>query len=278
MRKQQTIQSKFSYTGIGLHTGQDVTITCKPLSVNQGIIFKRVDLEDQPEIEAKVENIVSTQRCTTIGQADWQINTIEHLMSALNALRIDNLLVEIDANETPVTDGSAQKFYRLLTKAGIKEQATDKMIYQIKEPIYVEEGDQYLTLLPAQEFKVSYTFVGNHPGLTDQFSEFNFASGDYETEIASARTFGFADEIEKLQKQGLALGGSLDNAILIEEDGPVNQLRFENEFARHKILDLIGDLKLVPDFKGHVMAVRSGHYLNSLLAKKVKAILEGEEL
>ncbi|AGB42301.1 UDP-3-0-acyl N-acetylglucosamine deacetylase [Halobacteroides halobius DSM 5150] len=268
--KQQTIQSQFSYTGIGLHTGENVTITCKPLPVNQGIKFKRIDLASQPEVTATVENVVSTQRCTTIGQGGWEINTIEHLMSAISALEIDNLLVEIDANEPPVTDGSAKVFYQLLEKAGVKEQKATKKTHQITEPIEVRDGDQYLVLLPADELKISYTFVGNHPGLTDQFAEFNLTTGNYQEEIAPARTFGFAEEIEKLKKAGLALGGSLENAILIEADGPVNELRFENEFVRHKILDIIGDLKLAPDFKGHIIAVRSGHRLNSILAKKIK--------
>ncbi|GAB6137330.1 UDP-3-O-acyl-N-acetylglucosamine deacetylase [Halanaerobaculum tunisiense] len=278
MRQQQTIETEFSYTGTGLHTGEEVTIVCKPLAANEGIKFKRVDLDKQPTVEARIENVVSTKRCTTVGQDKWQINTIEHLMSALYALGIDNLLIELDANEPPVTDGSAQVFYQLLTEAGVKKQAASKEVYQVTEPIQIRQDDQYLVLLPAEEFQVSYTFVGHHAGLTDQFAEFSFTRADYETEIAPARTFGLAKEIEKLQKAGLALGGSLENAILVDETGPVNQLRFAKEFARHKILDVIGDFKLVPEFKGHIMAVRSGHKLNSLLAHKIKSKLTKGEL
>jgi UDP-3-O-[3-hydroxymyristoyl] N-acetylglucosamine deacetylase len=199
-------------------------------------------------------------------------------MSALNVLQIDNLLIELDANEPPITDGSARVFYELLKEVGIKEQDGDKQIYQIKEPIYIKEEKQCLVLLPAEEFKINYTFVSNHPGVDDQFGEFDFADDDYYQEIAPARTVGFAKEVKKLKEAGLALGGSLDNAILIEEDGPVNELRFANEVVRHKILDIIGDMKLTVDFRGHIMALRSGHKLNSILARKIKEKVCKEEL
>ncbi|WP_027339494.1 UDP-3-O-acyl-N-acetylglucosamine deacetylase [Halonatronum saccharophilum] len=269
-RRQKTIKREFSYTGIGLHTGRDVTIKCKPLGSDKGIIFKRVDLEGQIKIEAEIDNVVSTQRCTTIGKDKVNINTIEHLMAAINVLNIDNLLIEIDSNEPPITDGSAGVFYTLLNDAGIKEEEATKEVYQIKEPIYVSEDDQYLVLLPHDEFKVSYTFVSNHPTLEDQFAEFEISKEIFIKEIAPARTFGFAHEVEALQKQGLALGGSLDNAILVGDYGPINDLRFDNEFVRHKILDIIGDMKLAPEFNGHIIGVRSGHRLNSILSKKIK--------
>lgn len=264
---------EFTYTGIGLHTGKNVTINCKPLDANRGIRFKRVDLEDCPEVEAGIANVVSTQRCTTIGEDSWDINTIEHLMSALNALKIDNLLIEIDANEPPITDGSAKIFYDLIKEAGIEKQKEDKEVYRIEEPIYVKEGNQSLIVLPDNDLKISYTFVSNHPFLEDQFAEFIINEEIYYNEIASARTFGFSHEIEKLQQSGLALGGSLDNAILVGEDGPINELRFNNEFVRHKILDILGDIKLAPEFKGHIIGIRSGHRLNSLLSRKIKEIL-----
>lgn len=269
-RKQHTIKKDFTYTGIGLHTGKNVTINCKPLGVNQGIRFKRIDLEGCPEIEAGIDNVVSTQRCTTIGEDSWDINTIEHMMSALNALKIDNLLIEIDANEPPITDGSAKIFYNLIKEAGIEEQKEDKQVYMIEEPIYVRQGDQTLVVLPDDKLKISYTFVSNHPSLEDQFAEFVITEDIYYNEIAAARTFGFSHEIEQLQDLGLALGGSLDNAILVGEEGPINHLRFDDEFARHKILDILGDIKLAPEFKGHIIGIRSGHRLNSILSKKLK--------
>ena len=274
-RMQQTIQKKFNYTGIGLHTGQDVNISCHPLPPNQGIRFKREDLPEKPEVVADVDNITSTNRCTTIGNEKLEINTIEHLLSAINILNIDNLLIKIDANEPPVTDGSAKVFYDLFNEVGIKEQDVSKKIHQINTPLYIKEGDQYLTVLPDQDFKVSYTFVGDHRSIGDQFFEYNATTDNYEELIAPARTFGFANEIEKLQKAGLALGGSLDNAVLVDDDGPINKLRFQDEFARHKVLDLIGDMMLAPEFKGHIIAIRSGHRLNSKLAKKLKTKLLG---
>ena len=276
-RKQRTIKSEFSYTGIGLHTGQDVTIRCKPMPVDYGIRFKRIDFKQPDELEALVDNVISTKRCTTIGNNEWQINTIEHLMSALNGFNIDNLLIEIDANEPPVTDGSAKVFCDLLREAGIKKQDKKKFIYQIKEPLYVREDAQYLIVLPADEFKVSYTFVSNRDGLNDQFAEFIDETDDYYQSIALARTFGFASEIEALQEAGLGLGGSLENVVLVENDGPINQLRFENELARHKILDIMGDMKLAGDFVGHIIGVRSGHRLNSIMAKKIRKSIIREE-
>ncbi len=269
-RRQQTIKEEFSYTGIGLHKGKDVTMVCKPAGINHGIKIRRVDLAGNPEVEVNVDNVVSTKRCTTIGNEELKIHTIEHLMSTLNALEIDNLVIELDANEPPVSDGSAKIFHELLTKAGIKEQSAKAKIYQIEEPIEIREGTQYLILLPADSFKISYTFVSDHQAIEDQFAEFEINQKTFYQEIAPARTFGFAHEVEALKRMGLALGGSLDNAVLIEDDGPVNELRFEKEFVRHKILDIIGDMNLVPDFLGHIIAVRSGHKLNYKLATKLK--------
>ncbi|MCK8827332.1 UDP-3-O-acyl-N-acetylglucosamine deacetylase [Natroniella acetigena] len=278
LRKQQTIKKEFSYTGTGLHTGEDVTIACKPLPVDQGIKFKRVDLPEQPELVATVENVHSTTRCTTLGTDKWQINTVEHFLAALNALQIDNLLIEIDANEPPITDGSAKVFCQLLQEVGIEEQEQEVTIYQFDQPLYVRKGEQYLTILPSDQFKISYTFVSNYQGLGDQFAEFIISEEVFNEEVSSARTFGFAHEVEKLQEAGLALGGSLDNAILIAEDGPINQLRFNDEIARHKILDIVGDMKLVPEFRGHIIAIRSGHELNFELAKRIKGVITKEEL
>ena len=276
-RRQQTIKEEFSYTGIGLHKGEDVTMVCKPAKADHGIKIRRVDLADSPEVELNVDNVVSTKRCTTIGNEEFKIHTIEHLLSTLNALQIDNLVIELDANEPPVIDGSAKVFHELLTEAGIKEQSAETKIYQVKAPIEIRDGEQYLILLPADKFKISYTFVSNHQAMEDQFAEFEINPKTFYQEIAPARTFGFAHEVEALKRMGLALGGSLDNAVLIEDDGPVNELRFEKEFVRHKILDIIGDMKLVSDFLGHIIAVRSGHKLNYELATKLKQIILKEE-
>ncbi len=276
-RQQRTIKEKISYTGIGLHKGEDVTMVCKPAAANHGIKIRRVDLAGNPEVELTVKNVTSTKRCTTIGNQEFEIHTIEHLMSAFNALKIDNLLIELNANEPPVIDGSAKVFYELLTEVGIKKQSVETEIYQVKKPLEIREGKQYLILLPDDKFKISYTFVSDYKVITDQFAEFEINQDNFYQEIAPARTFGFAHEIEALKRMGLALGGSLDNAVLIEKDGPVNQLRFKKEFVRHKILDIIGDMKLIPEFNAHIIAVRSGHKLNYKLATKLRQRMIEEE-
>ncbi|MGM0470902.1 MAG: UDP-3-O-acyl-N-acetylglucosamine deacetylase [Bacillota bacterium] len=277
IRCQQTLQQQISYSGIGLHTGQEVQITCQPLPANSGIIFKRVDLPDKPEVKAVVDNIKSTKRSTSLGLEDrFKINTTEHILAALRGLKIDNLLIEIDASEVPIADGSAKLFVELLQEAGIKKQQAQQKIYHFKEAIWVKEGDTYLTILPDSEFKVSYTFVSDHPAVGDQFGEFIINEETFVNQLAPSRTFGFASEIKSLQQQGLALGGNLDNAILIGEDEIVNDLRFEKEIVRHKILDIVGDLALVQPFRGHVLAVRSGHALNRKLARRIQKVISEE--
>ncbi|MBM7622923.1 UDP-3-O-acyl-N-acetylglucosamine deacetylase [Sporohalobacter salinus] len=269
--EQQTIQQEFTYTGIGLHTGsQEINMTCKPLAVNSGIRLKRVDLQSEPEIEATVDNIVSTKRSTSLGTEEWQISTVEHLLAALNVLGIDNLLIELDAGEVPVTDGSSKVFTELLQNAGIKKQNEKREIYTIEEAVWVREEDTYLVVLPYPEFKITYTFVSNHPAVGNQFGEFTIDKDTFVHKIAPSRTFGFASELEALQKEGLALGGSLENAVLIGENEIINNLRFKDEIVRHKILDIIGDMALIKPFKGHIVAVRSGHALNRKLARKIK--------
>ncbi|SJZ47443.1 UDP-3-O-acyl-N-acetylglucosamine deacetylase [Selenihalanaerobacter shriftii] len=271
--KQQTLKESISYDGVGLHTGQNVKITCKPLPADSGIIFKRVDLPGKPEIKAEVDNVVATNRSTTIGTDEYRISTVEHLLSALNGAGIDNLLIEINAEEVPVTDGSAKVFLELLYEAGIEELDSKRKVYKIDEIIWVREGDAYLVVLPFVSFKTSYTFVSEHSAIGNQFGEFIINEEVFRDELAPCRTFGFAQEIEDLQARGLALGGSLENAILIEEDEVINDLRFPDEIVRHKILDLVGDLSLIPPFKGHIIAVRSGHKLNVKLAKNIKSYL-----
>ncbi|ADL13679.1 UDP-3-O-acyl-N-acetylglucosamine deacetylase [Acetohalobium arabaticum] len=270
-KRQQTIKQEITYTGTGLHTGnQQITITCKPLTANSGIRFKRTDLPSAPEIEAVVDNIVSTKRSTSLGTDQWQISTVEHLLAALNGLKIDNLLIEIDAGEVPITDGSSLVFTELLQKAGIKQQNKKCEIHAIEEAVWAREGDTYLVALPGPELKITYTFVSDHPAVGNQFGEFTIDEKTFINQIAPSRTFGFASEIEALQEEGLALGGSLDNAVLIGEEEIVNELRFEDEIVRHKILDIIGDLALIKPFRGHIIAVRSGHALNRRLAHKIK--------
>jgi UDP-3-O-[3-hydroxymyristoyl] N-acetylglucosamine deacetylase len=267
---QQTLKEEVAYKGIGLHTGHEVNITCKPLPANSGIIFKRVDLPGQPEIKAEISNVVTTDRSTTIGINGCKVSTVEHLLSALNGVGIHNLLIEVDANELPITDGSASVFTELLLKTGIKQLDVTQEVYEVQNPIWVREGDASLVVLPFPGFKVSYTFVCEHSAVGNQFGEFIIDKETFVQKLAPSRTFGFKREVDALQKRGLALGGSLENAILVGEEEIINELRFVDEIVRHKILDIVGDMSLISPFKGHIIALRSGHALNVELARNIK--------
>lgn len=274
---QQSIKTPVSFTGIGLHTGQDVTIHCLPAPPNTGICFRRMDLVNQPVIQATAKNIVSTRRCTSIGSVEegWAIHTIEHLMAAIAMSGIDNLLIEMNSSEPPVTDGSAVVFMDLLRKAGVLQQNAPKKIIQIQEPIYVKENDTTLVVLPYDGVRISYTLVYDHPVIGTQYADYEISEDVFYQEIAPARTFGFAHEIEALHQKGLALGGSLDNAVLVNETGTVNSLRFPNEFVRHKVLDLVGDLAVNGTVKGHFIGIKSGHSLNAELSRLI--FLQGRQ-
>ena len=268
---QHTIAHPVEYTGISLHTGLDVHITCLPAPENTGIVFQRNDLPHRPQLVANAHNILSTQRCTSIGCAEekWYIHTIEHLMAAISMCNIDNLLIEINAEEPPVTDGSASVFVRLLEAAGLKEQTAARHVQVIKEPIFVKENDATLIALPYEGFRISYTLSYDHPFIGTQYIDLEITAETFQQEIASARTFGFTKEVAALHARGLALGGSLDNAVLIDDNGPVNELRYPNEFVRHKVLDLIGDLAVNGRVCGHFIGIKSGHSLNAQLSKKI---------
>lgn len=268
---QQTIARPVSYTGIALHTGQDVRINCLPAPENTGVVFQRVDLPNRPRLAASAEHIVSTNRCTSLGNLEekWYIHTIEHLMAAISMAGIDNLLIEIDAEEPPVTDGSASIFLYILLEAGLVKQQAARKFREITEPIFVREKDATLVALPYEGLRISYTLSYEHPAIGTQYIDLEITSEVFQKEIAAARTFGLAEEVENLHQRGLALGGSLDNAVLIDENGPVNQLRFADEFVRHKVLDLIGDLAVNGYVRGHFIGIKSGHSLNAQLSKQI---------
>ncbi len=271
-KMQKTIASSIEYSGVALHTGNNVRIKFLPAEADSGIVFRRVDLVGKPEIKAEPHNVVSTKRCTSIGLAEdhqTAIHTIEHLMAAIWAADIDNILIELDNAETPVVDGSALPYIRLIEGAGIVELSKPRKVKKIDKSIWAKKDDMYLVVLPYEGFKVSYTLVYDHPVIGTQFYEYDQEDSDFLEEIAPARTFGFEREIEALHRRGLALGGSLENAVLIGEEETVNPLRFSNEFVRHKILDIIGDMFLNGYISGHIIAVRSGHYLHVELAKKI---------
>lgn len=277
---QNTIDKTISFSGVGLHNGKEVNITLRPADVNTGIIFRRVDLPGNIEIAADPWQVVSTRRCTSIGIKDTEmtVHTIEHMMAAFWGMGIDNLLIDIDGAETPVEDGSAYPFIEILQDAGIKEQERERDIKSIKNPVWVRRGHMYMTILPYDGFKITYTLDYDHPVIGTQFFEFDMDEDSFIDDIAKARTFGFAREVKILHNKGLALGGSLDNAVLIGDDETVNPLRYPDEFVRHKILDLIGDMALNGFIRGHIITVRSGHSLHVELAQEINKKLREEEV
>ncbi|MCX5703596.1 MAG: UDP-3-O-acyl-N-acetylglucosamine deacetylase [Candidatus Omnitrophica bacterium] len=274
MLKQRTIAKELSLKGIGLHTANKVNITFKPAEVDQGINFIRTDLPNRPLVKASVEDVLSSSsspRRTSIGQDNIEIQTIEHLMAALAGAEVDNINIELDNSEVPGLDGSSLNFLEIINKAGIREQEKERRYYAIKEPIFVEEDGSTIVALPASELKISYTLNYNHPMLPTGFIELNMSSGVFRDEISSARTFCLEDEVVELQGQGLGRGANYDNTLVVGRSGVIkNKLRYQDEFIRHKILDLMGDLYLIGSpLKAHIIALRSGHSLNLKLARKI---------
>ncbi|MCK5533499.1 bifunctional UDP-3-O-[3-hydroxymyristoyl] N-acetylglucosamine deacetylase/3-hydroxyacyl-ACP dehydratase [bacterium] len=272
MEQQKTIEREGSYSGVGLHTGVKTKITFKPAPPDSGIKFIRVDLPGQPVIDASIANVVGIKRGTTIGKNGVEIHTVEHLMASFYGLGIDNLIVEVDSKELPVADGSSLPFLEVLKKSGIKIQNVPKNYFVVNQPIEFSQGGTQLIALPYNGFKISCTIDYNHPLLKTQFFSSVITEEIFQEGIASSRTFCFDYEIEELKKQGLGRGGSLENAVVIGEKGIHNKnLRFKDEFVRHKVLDLIGDLYLMGKFlKAHIIAVKCGHPSNIALAKKIK--------
>jgi len=273
MEKQKTIASQVSLSGAGIHTGNKVNITFRPAPAFSGISFIRMDIPGAPRIQADVRSFLAAKfsRRSSIGNNEAEVQTIEHLMAALSSLGIDNIDVEIDNNELPGMDGSAIKFVEALERAGIVEQEQEKYIHVIREPICIEDGGSSITVVPAKEFKISYTLDYDHPLLEAQFLEICVNAESFKTEIAPARTFCLESEASELQNQGLGLGANYENTLVVGKTGVIkNKLRFKDEFVRHKILDLIGDLCLAGcPIRGHVIALKSGHFLNLKIAQKI---------
>ena len=273
LQKQRTLKTEISYTGIGLHSGREVHATLKPAPEDTGIVFVRTDLPGAPQIHAKAENVTSTLRATTVEEDGHKVFTIEHLMSAFHAHRIDNAYVELDSEEPPVADGASLVFFELMAKAGIAEQAKDRKeividkVYRIDD----EKTGRFVMVLPYDGFRVSFTSLNPHKLIGVQYEDFHIDEAVYHTEIALARTIAYEKEIQALREMGLGLGGSLENVIVYNDEGWLNPLHFEDELVRHKILDVIGDLRLAGIIRGHVIAAASGHALNTQLAKKIAA-------
>ena len=273
LQKQRTLKTEISYTGIGLHSGREVHATLKPAPEDTGIVFVRTDLPGAPQIHAKAENVTSTLRATTVEEDGHKVFTIEHLMSAFHAHRIDNAYVELDSEEPPVADGASLVFFELMAKAGIAEQAKDRKeividkVYRIDD----EKTGRFVMVLPYDGFRVSFTSLNPHKLIGVQYEDFHIDEAVYHKEIALARTIAYEKEIQALREMGLGLGGSLENVIVYNDEGWLNPLHFEDELVRHKILDVIGDLRLAGIIRGHVIAVASGHALNTQLAKQIAA-------
>jgi len=266
---QTTLNSEVSYVGVGLHSGVDVHMTLQPAAADTGIVFVRSDLPGEPQVAAKASNVTSTLRATTIEENGIKMFTIEHLMSSFNAMGIDNCRILIDSEEPPVADGSSKVFMELIQKAGVKELNELRREIVIDKLYRVDDGDKFVLALPYDGFRVSFTSINPHPLIGIQYGDYEINQDIYEKEVAPARTIAYEAEIEALRKMGLGLGGTMENVIVYNDQGWMNELRYPDELVRHKILDIVGDLRLAGFIKGHIVAVKSGHSLNTTMAKKL---------
>ena len=269
--QQQTLAKLVSYSGIGLHSGNEVSMTLLPAPVNTGIIFRRVDLESRFEIPAQVKYVTDTSRSTTLANGKVKVQTVEHVLASLAGFGINNAIIEIDSNEPPIADGSSRQFCRMIEEAGIEKQVEKVEPVAITDTIEYLLGDTIMSALPYDGFKISCTSSDN-AGRFTQFFSIDLTVKSWEKEISHARTFCFYEEIEFLIKNGLIRGGSLENAIVIREDAVLTTepMRYREEFVRHKILDIIGDLSLVGGpLKCHIVAIKPGHSANCELAKLI---------
>ena len=268
MDAQQTLRRQVSCAGIGLHSGTKVSLTLKPAPAGTGIVFRRVDLG--VDIPASVEHVKSLHYATVLGHQGATVETVEHLLAALVSAGIDNVVIELSQREVPIMDGSAAPFLYLIQEAGVKRLSAARRYLKVLRPVSVAQGDKHIAIYPSDHFKVSYTISFDHPLLRHQSRTTRITEQSFADDIASARTFGFLKEVEWMRQQGLALGGSLENAIVIGDTGVLNALRFEDEFVRHKILDAVGDLALLGrPVLGHVVAHRAGHALHTTLASQL---------
>lgn len=270
---QHTLSNSVHCSGIGLHSGKMVSLTIHPAPVNHGIQFARVDIPHRPVIHAHFRQVIDTSLATTISSEGVIISTIEHLMATFTGMEIDNALVEVDSFELPIMDGSAEPFTRLFKNVGVREQESKRYFFVIREPIEVAEAGKSVGIFPCDSFKITYTIDFPHPMLKEQTLTISVENESFEQEISRARTFGFVQQVDYLKKNGFALGGSLDNAIVIDQSNNIlnkDGLRYSDEFVRHKILDFLGDLSLLGmPIIGHVIANKSGHTLNHALLEKV---------
>lgn len=277
MQKQTTLAKEAAYTGVGLHSGREVHMVLRPADVDTGLVFVRTDLPGRPEIHAVAENVTSTLRATTVEENGCKVFTIEHLMSAFHASGIDNCRIEMDSEEPPVADGSALAFFELIQGAGKREfdaprrEVLVDKVYRIDD----DKKERFVMVVPYDGFRVSFTSVNPHKLIGIQYGNFEIDEEIYRREIAPARTIAYEKEIEALRQMGLGLGGTIESVIVYNDEGWLNPLHFEDELVRHKVLDVIGDLRLAGPIRGHVIAAASGHALNTALAKLLAAAPRG---
>ena len=281
-RNQNTLKEEVSFSGIGIHTGHQVSLKFCPAPKGTGIVFQRVDLPAKPLIPATVEYVQETARATTIGIGDAKVHTIEHIMAALSAYEVDNVIVQVDAPEPPVGDGSSSVFVKMIEKSGIEAQSAQKAILKITKPISLSQDHIHIVALPADEFKISYTL--HYPQIKSIGSQYHSVIVDdqsFKNEISECRTFALYKELKMLIDAGLIKGGSLDNAVVVHDEAIFSKegLKFPNEMVRHKILDMIGDLALVGFcFQAHIISICSGHATNVAFAKKILNHLTMEKI
>ena len=269
MQREKTLAARVVCDGIGLHSGEPVHMELVPAEPGTGIVFVRSDLPEAPPVAATAANVTATLRATTIGTGALKFFTIEHLMSALHVHGIDNCRVLLDAEEPPVVDGSAQTFFRLIAEAGTVEQDAERHVTVIDRIYRVDDGSHFIMALPYDGLRVSFTSLNEHPLIGVQYYDLEVSPETYARAIAPARTIAYEKEIAALRARGLGLGGSLETVIVYSDKGWMNPLNFPNELVRHKILDVIGDIRLAGIIRGHIVAVASGHALNTALAKQM---------
>ena len=283
MIKQRTLRNAIRATGVGIHSGRKVYMTMRPAAVNTGIVFRRIDLAEPVEVKAEAHRVGETTMNTALCNGDVKVSTVEHLLSALAGLGIDNCYIDLSAPEVPIMDGSAGPFVFLIQSAGIEEQNAAKRFIRIKKTVTVKDGDKWARFEPYDGFKVGFSIEFKHPAFSKSTSsaEIDFSSTSFVKEISRARTFGFMKGIEALRERNLVLGGSMDNAIVLDDYRVLNEdgLRYEDEFVRHKILDAIGDLYLAGhSLVGAFYGYKSGHHLNNQLVRTLLADAQAWEL
>jgi UDP-3-O-[3-hydroxymyristoyl] N-acetylglucosamine deacetylase/3-hydroxyacyl-[acyl-carrier-protein] dehydratase len=280
VKQQQTIKRPVSFSGIGIHTGSNVNMTWKPAPVDHGIKFVRVDLDGNPVIEPNVANLRDVTRWTTIGTNGTVIHTVEHVLATLNGYGIDNIIIELDANEPPVGDGSSLPFVQMVKQAGIQPQEGKREIFRPQEIVHVEVGESLAVVVPSDELRISCTIHYGKPGLDAQFLSLAIEPETFESQISPARTFAFYEDLQHLIDHGLIKGGSLENAVLIRNESVLSTepLRFRDEFVRHKILDVLGDIVLLGrPLAAHIITIRPGHTSNAALTKALAKLMEKEQ-